>query len=266
MTPDIDLSLIGCRIYVRWYINDIQVAEAYYDNAAEVPPLEFEPKAQGRYIIRCVVCTCCGCCESSREFIVGSPVSIERQACHVVKFKDFRTWPATYTASMKVQTMDNVVVKDVEIQDYLQVKEDINLTLPGDGVYRVTLSVFNEDGILASEYVFSVYEFCGITECYRKLSLDFLCKKFDVCDDKYKAFGEMRNKLDAFTALAYSFFASVAIQDAYQNGLFLYEEKYLNNYLEHELLLKELKKICGDCGGVILPTYQPSKLSCGCTL
>lgn len=242
-------------IVVTYYSNGtvIYTTTIQGDDPLVVTPFTVSFAEEGKYTIKLTVTNCCGTCTVEKQITVGPPLQLKRIGCGVFEIEDYI--PRSTGTRLRITLTD---VSGKEIQKYIVenynpkdttssevIYNFLQFTVPYDGIYIISIDTIDSFGEALTSKKFTIYEFCNIIECYKNLVEKYLCTDCD-CVNKSEAY-ELQQKINAFLATAFAFFASVDIQYGNTYGLLHYQSNQLSTLRNHELLLKQLHILCDQC-------------------
>jgi hypothetical protein len=263
VVPQVELNQEDCEdpAVVNLYVDDVLVQTQSVSSPEDVENVSLSFPVRGSYEVRQEVVTCCGSCSYTKKITVGEPISIKRTDCLVVEICNNRAYNNPVLLQINVKDLTGTIINTYSISNY-EGEDALTILLPNDGIYTIEfIEIVNSSIVYQKDFI--VYEFCNIVNCYRKLVEKLLCPECD-CEVTVKDQQDLQNKINEFIMVATAFYASVKIQFGETFGLFYQKPEYLNTLREHELLLKQLQKICGNCG--VKNLTSPNPKDCGCLL
>lgn len=189
---------------------------------------------------------------------------ITKTGCHLYVITD------SHSAAGKIDTVlisnfSGTYTAEYEID--LSQGNTLNITLPGDDVYTVTIT----DNLTSNTFTDIIYDFCDLIACYRKMILDIFCNEKDPCckecnqqelnDIQFK-----RDELNKLNALAGSLFAYIHRDKITHMGIFTIDECRVTDIqmiMDISDKIRQILERCGECGKTITTSSPTPCTTCG---
>jgi hypothetical protein len=214
-----------------------------------VPNYSYTLSQQGNYYIDVIATDCCNTVSCRVNFSVCYNYSLVKTACHNYRLTDSQVIPSkvnTVTISNMDGSYTDSFTFNTATSDY------VDIIVPKDGVYQIAIT---NDVFTNSVVTFTLYDFCDILSCYKKLFLYVYCREKDPCCEncepkqleEYRKKRYEMEKLLALGGILFGYLYKNSI-DAYGSLIATGAEEFTPQEINE--IFKKINEItfrCGEC-------------------
>jgi hypothetical protein len=202
----------------------------------------------GTHEIKIEACDCFGCDNCVFLIDACTQYKITKNKCNEYTFTD------NDTTTPKILTIVVANLDGTYSQTYTMdtsITNTLIITLPGDGVYTVTITNNLTDDIV----VLPLVELCQLNNCIKKLILEIMCNEKDPCckecnEQEIERLRQLRYEMNKIIALYFTLQALLKKHEIDFTGVFTMDECHSQALSEINDIFVKLNAItlrCGEC-------------------
>jgi hypothetical protein len=256
-TPDGTLTIIqnSCPPSIVLTVTNLDTGQVILSNAYPVNPGDCVYDVQqiimstyGTHEIKIEACDCFGCDNCVFLIDACTQYKITKNKCNEYTFTD------NDTTTPKILTIVVANLDGTYSQTYTMdtsITNTLIITLPGDGVYTVTITNNLTDDIV----VLPLVELCQLNNCIKKLILEIMCNEKDPCckecnEQEIERLRQLRYEMNKIIALYFTLQALLKKHEIDFTGVFTMDECHSQALSEINDIFVKLNAItlrCGEC-------------------
>lgn len=221
----------------------------YYDGDT-LDPVTLSFTEPGEHIIQVQAINCCGVCSFEKAITVGGYITVTNESCDVYSVKAYYNYTGVTSASVQLFNLEAV-----QVASYTQTPYNFdNFTFKApakDAVYIASFNLLSETGAVLYTYKFLVINLCRIKACNDDIINKLACTNCNNCKSSAEQ-AQLDANICKFNTFYTMLLSLIDRQNNFSSKRFNLDTALLSqldsSFITMETIIKELNKICSNCG------------------